>query len=232
MENLQLVTSGYFEDTECQIYSRDDEMYMTINQLANALGYADRKGIEKIIERNQYLYDPEFSTTDKLTVVEGKRQVNRELRMFTEDGVYEVTFLSKAPNARAFRAWVRKLIKAYRRGELGQTQLPTPQPETALTDRLDRLIGLLEQQYQMPQPEPLLIEDAANTDGLKDKKLLTKEEAAEYLHVGTTTFSKIINSPGFYPLIRIGHNRGKVFINREKLEQWLNEQDGSYKELR
>ena len=104
MSDFQVVTNGYFENTECEIYSRDDEMYMTINQLARALGYAAKKGVENIVARNSYLTDPEFSTTHRLTVVEGSRTVNREMRLFTEDGVYEVSFLSNASKARDFLA--------------------------------------------------------------------------------------------------------------------------------
>ena len=73
---------------------------------------------------------------------------------------------------------------------------------------------------------------ALSTEEIKTKKLLTKNEAAAYLDVSTVTFTNIMNAPGFYPLIRIGHNRGKVFINREKLDKWLDEQDGSYKALK
>jgi len=68
-------------------------------------------------------------------------------------------------------------------------------------------------------------------DVLSKKRLLSKDEAAFYISVGMTTFTRIINSGDFYPLIRIGHNRGKVFINREKLDQWIDEQDGSMKTM-
>lgn len=44
---------------------------MSMEQLAVALEYADKKGIEKIVERNPYLKGKEFSTTAKLSVVEG-----------------------------------------------------------------------------------------------------------------------------------------------------------------
>jgi len=67
---------------------------------------------------------------------------------------------------------------------------------------------------------------------LKTKKLLVKDEAAFYIGIHKNTFTKIMNSDGFYPLVRIGHNRGRIFINREKLDQWIDEQDGSMKELK
>ena len=64
---------------------------------------------------------------------------------------------------------------------------------------------------------------------LKGKKLLTKGEAAAYIGIHAKTLTNIMNSGDFYPLVRIGHNRGRVFVNREKLDQWINEQDGSRK---
>ena len=95
MNKFELIKSFKFNDINCDIYSKGNEVFMTINQLADVLGYNNRKGIEKIIERNKYLKDIEFSTSDKMSVLEGNRYVNRETRLFTEDGIYEVTMLSK-----------------------------------------------------------------------------------------------------------------------------------------
>ncbi len=114
MNNLELVKSFNFNDIECDIYSKDNEVFMTINQLAKVLGYSDRKGIEKIVERNVYLKDKEFSTTDKLSATDGKFY---NTRLFTEDGIYEVTMLSKTETGKRFRRAVRGIIKSLRKGE-------------------------------------------------------------------------------------------------------------------
>jgi hypothetical protein len=63
-----------------------------------------------------------------LSAVEGDRTVLRERRIFTEDGIYEVTMLSRTKVAREFRAWVRKVLKSLRRGE---TVLVQPGSEDA-----------------------------------------------------------------------------------------------------
>lgn len=75
-------------------------------------------GIGNIISRNGYLNAPEFSTTHKLCVVEGGREVNREMRIFTEDGIYEVTMLSGQPKAQLFRKWIRGILKGLHKGKL------------------------------------------------------------------------------------------------------------------
>lgn len=113
---LTLANSEKFGNVQCDFWRNENgDVYMTIDQLARALGYAGRDGIEKMIERNPYLLEPEFSTTDKLSAVEGRREVRRERRIFTEDGIYEVTMLSRTPKSREFRVWVREVIKKIRK---------------------------------------------------------------------------------------------------------------------
>lgn len=118
MENLTLVKAEHFGEIEADIYSNGEEMFMTINQLAACLEYADKSGVEKIVQRNPYLKDSQFSGTDVLSVPNGAKSFsNQETRIFTEDGIYEVTMLSKQPKAREFRAWIRGILKALRKGE-------------------------------------------------------------------------------------------------------------------
>ena len=103
MSELQIVKSEHFGSVEADIYSNGKEMFMTINQLAECLGYSDKNGVQKIVDRNPYLNEPEFSGWDNLSLPQGGTQ---KTRIFTEDGIYEVTMLSKQPKAREFRAWV------------------------------------------------------------------------------------------------------------------------------
>ena len=116
--NLSLAVKEMFEGKEVEVYQLEDgSPVMIVDDLAKALGYADRRGIENIIKRNDYLESNEFSTTHKMTVVEGGRTVTRERRIFNEDGLYEITMLSKKPKAREFRAFVRNLLKKLRKGD-------------------------------------------------------------------------------------------------------------------
>ena len=122
MKDLKLIKSSKFGEVECDIYSNEKEMFMTINQLANCLGYASKSGVEKIFQRNDYLREKEFSSictlaiggTDKM----GAPQTIQETRVFTEDGIYEVTMLAKTEKAKEFRAFIRKILKSLRKGEI------------------------------------------------------------------------------------------------------------------
>ncbi|WP_249226442.1 phage antirepressor KilAC domain-containing protein [Alicyclobacillus mengziensis] len=113
MNKLTLVKTESFGPAQCDFWQNENgDVFMTINQLANALGYAGRDGIEKMIERNPYLTDEEFSVADILSATDGKQY---NTRLFTEDGIYEVSMLAKTPKAREFRTWVRQVIKTIRK---------------------------------------------------------------------------------------------------------------------
>ncbi len=115
MSELQLIKSAKFGEIQADIYSRNDEPYMTTEQLGACLGFANgRKGIDNIIKRNPDLKKREFSVTLKMRATDGKQY---NTRLFTEDGIYEITMLAKTEKAKEFRAWVRKLLKSLRKGD-------------------------------------------------------------------------------------------------------------------
>ncbi len=115
MSELALLKEEHFGEIPCDFYGKDNEVYMTIHQLAECLGYADRSGVQKIVDRNQYLNQPEFSGWDNLSLPAGGTQ---RTRIFTEDGIYEVTMLARTERAREFRGWVRTVLKGIRRGQI------------------------------------------------------------------------------------------------------------------
>ncbi len=114
MNELTLVKSAGFGDIQCDFYGKADEVYMTAEQLGECLGYSHaRESINKLVSRNKYLRGSTFSAEVKMTSPRGDTQATR---VFTEDGIYEVTMLSKTEKAKEFRAWVRGILKALRSG--------------------------------------------------------------------------------------------------------------------
>lgn len=132
MGKLQIIKSEKFGQIEADIYSNGQEMFMTIEQLAQCLEYASKSGIENILGRNEYLRSPEFSTTHKLGVVEGGRSVTRGRTIFTEDGIYEVTMLSGQPKAKEFRSWMRSVLKSIRKHGLYAVDELIANPDLAI----------------------------------------------------------------------------------------------------
>lgn len=61
---------------------------------------------------------------------------------------------------------------------------------------------------------------------LAGRKLLTRPEAAAYIGISEVTLHYVIHDPHFPALVRVGNGRGRVFIHREKLDQWLDEKAG------
>lgn len=121
---LELVKSEQFGTVTADIYSDGDSVFMTIDQLARCLEYADKSGVEKIVQRNEYLKKVEFSGTVGLSVPNGKGFSEQQTRVFTEDGIYEVSMLSKQPKAREFRAWIRSVLKEIRKTGEYSTKKP------------------------------------------------------------------------------------------------------------
>ena len=113
--NLQLTTQQEFNTLTCDIYRDSDRNpYMTIEQLALALGYKTKNGVELILNRNPELRGKEFSVISSL-LTNGKYL---ETRLFNEDGIMEICFLSTKPKAKEFRAWAREILKAFNHGQL------------------------------------------------------------------------------------------------------------------
>ena len=171
MNELKLIKSANFGEIQCDFYAKDNEVYMTINQLAACLGYADKAGIERLIERNQYLKNEEFSYIQKVPHAVGGAQ---NTRTFTEDGIYEVTMLSKQEKAKEFRAWVRGILKALRSGKAKLVGMTEYQQRMAETRRNNVAV----------QKARLLNQIAAEYDGTYRQVLqahATKELTGEFL---------------------------------------------------
>lgn len=104
---MQLVINQHYGTLDIDFYlNKAKDIFVTIDQLAKGFGYKNRNGIEKMMERQQYLKEERFSTTDKLSVVEGDRTVLREVRLFNKRGITEIGMLSRTEQGTTFRQWI------------------------------------------------------------------------------------------------------------------------------
>lgn len=103
MSNLTLIKSESFGNVRCDFWQDEQsEILMTREQIGIALEYSDpNKAIDNIHQRNRDRLD-KFSTTLNLRVVEGNREVTREMTVYTQKGVMEICRFSRQPKADAF----------------------------------------------------------------------------------------------------------------------------------
>ena len=136
-ENKSLIT---YNGMQLGVAIKNNEIEIEMGELAKAIGYADSKGIITLLDRNPELKNKEFSYLKKVDSIENGVVKKREKRLFTEDGLYEVTMLANTENAKKFRRFVRELMKKYRKNEL---ILRTPTLLPAQQAQLDEMVRLI-----------------------------------------------------------------------------------------
>lgn len=118
--NLELVKQGDFLGTKCDFYKdMNNNIYMTRKQIFKALEYSEEKAITQIHNRNKQLDSMSVRIKAFNKVCQNdiplKTDLHPDSLLYNEDGVYEITFLSRQPKAVEFRAWVRERIKEIRK---------------------------------------------------------------------------------------------------------------------
>jgi hypothetical protein len=136
-ENKSLIT---YNGMKLGVTIKNNEIEIEMGELAKAIGYTDVRGLKKLLDTNPELKNKEFSYLKKVDSIENGVVKKREKRLFTEDGLYEVTMLANTENAKKFRRFVRELMKKYRKNEL---ILRTPTLLPAQQAQLDEMVRLI-----------------------------------------------------------------------------------------
>ncbi len=116
----ELITSQRFEGVLLDIYRGEDDFLFTAEQITEAVGFKDESSLKQVMIRNPELRNREFSVLCKVDSMEGGVKKQREKRLFTEDGVYEILMLANTDRAKALRKFVRGVLKKIRKGEIVQ----------------------------------------------------------------------------------------------------------------
>lgn len=141
MEKLEIVQ---FEEQNIQLYSQKGELLMTMEELAEAIGFANSQVFKNFLSDNPELYNGEFSFLKKVKSIEGGVVKNREKRFFTEQGIYEAALLARTEKAKKFRKFARFLITKFHKKELvpvkSETALARIEEFDNKLDKIERIL--------------------------------------------------------------------------------------------
>lgn len=166
MKKLEIVQ---FEEQNIQLYSQDNEILMTMEELAEAIGFANHQVFRNFINLNPELSNEEFSFLRKVKNLEGGVVKNREKRFFNEQGIYEAALLARTEKAKKFRKFARVLITKFHRKEMF---LATPEVTNVkvkiMDEKLDKIEAILIERQE--------VFEKMEGDSEKEIKLLEKLE--------------------------------------------------------
>lgn len=119
-----------FQGTTFSIVDHNGERWVTVKELAEALGYSEYRQLHKLIKRNEQ----EF--TNKIAVVNLTTVENQTLTIINYHGVIRAAMLSNAPRAVEFRDWAETvLFEVMTKGSYAH-----PSSDVALFDRVATLM--------------------------------------------------------------------------------------------
>ena len=162
-ENRDLIE---FNGTQVKVLIKNNTIEIEMSELAKAIGYTDVAGIKMIIDRNQELKNKEFSYLKKVDSIENGITKKREKRVFTEDGLYEVSMLANTEISKKFRRRIREIMKQLRTGNL-ILQTPGIQKQQL---QLDEMIDLIKSRDEEIKSFLEMFEQVKNS--MEDIKLM------------------------------------------------------------
>ena len=142
MSNYSVVLQEAVNGVSCDFYGDGlGEFFMTRRQIGEALEYENPQiAISKIHNAHKERLD-RFSTVSVLDKVEGGREVQREMVLYSAKGVYEICRWSRQPAADAFFDRVYDILEGLRTGKLRASLLPQQdQAVIAMRESVERTV--------------------------------------------------------------------------------------------
>lgn len=140
-----LAHSLSFHATEFNVVDRDGQRWLRSSEIAQALGYADEKSVNRIYARHADEFTAAMTGSVKLT--EGVNLTSSNLvtqtRIFSLRGAHLIAMFARTEVAKEFRRWVLDILDA----EVASRKVPARAPAARLsheqvqeiTTRLERL---------------------------------------------------------------------------------------------
>lgn len=234
---LKLVKQGEFLGTTCDFYEDEqNNIYMTREQIGKALEYKNVKdSISQLNKRNEDLesmsvrikkFNKVVQNEPTYSNVENKplSNLHPDTLLYNEDGIYEITFLSRQPKANEFRAWVRERIKEIRK--FGFTTTTDREGHHDFTPMINMMFGEGESIGKTAFTQAISrIEDLLE-DNEKQKDIITQQKETLDEQKPVYEFGeKILISEDYATIGTIANmlsNNG-IDIGAQRLRKWLRE---------
>lgn len=191
---MELVKTEKFAGLDVEFYKdENNDIYMTRNQIGEALGYKNANDAIRLIHRRNKERMDGLSTSFNLNGANGKVY---DTVMYNEKGIYEIMRKSNQPKADEFYDFVYDIIEGLRKGELQIKQTPQTYIEAlrALADAeeekqmlANEVIGLNHAIGEMKPKIEYLDTILSSTDSLNITQIakdygLTGQELNKILH--------------------------------------------------
>jgi hypothetical protein len=186
----------YFGKKEVTIIEKDNQLWMTAEEIGKALGYSEpRIAVLKIFKRHRDILES-FSGVTNLVTPGGKQDVT----IFNESGCYIIAMKSNTRLAKDFVVWAAKIISAYRQGLLVKKETKPKLPSATFLREIRESTGetfagiYLRDTIGIPLPPNVIVQNCIRTIGLADgyvAKMFEYDSAARmYLEINTGKFAK------------------------------------------
>lgn len=222
---LELVRNENFAGLEVGFYQdSNNEVYMTRNQIGEALEYKNPNDAIRLIHRRNPERMNEFSVSFKTNGADGKEY---ETVMYNEKGIYEIMRKSNQPKADEFYDFVYEVIESLRKGDMQIVQKPLSTKELLLQaslehevriEKVEKDIDMLINETPIKNHQQVAIEKQRKKTVMK---VLGGKDSSAYKELSRKVFSEIgrdfkdrFNIPRYNELPQSRFEEGVMYLTR------------------
>lgn len=244
--NLELVKQGEFLGTKCDFYKdTNDNIYMTREQIAEALQYKSVKAISQMHFRYKERMNAEsveitrFKNILQNVVGVKSSEMNPNTLLYSERGVYDICFYSNQPRAIEFKDWVMDRVTEIRKfGFTTQTNEDGTHNVQAMAEFLHgkeesagklAFVALAEWKIkatmELAKQKDLITVQNEELNKQKPKVQFAEQVAGSNDVISVNAMAKLLHKNG----IDIGQNRlyewlraNKLVMRMKQNKQWVN----------